>query len=101
MEAQPKLCEHVHLPVQSGSTKVLRAMQRTYTRDEYLGKIAMIRSARRPIAITTDIIAGVPDDSGATTRPTLATTHIDQTPAHSATPPSVAPGATTHTDAKH
>src|ERR1700740_2009086 len=43
MEAQPKVCEHVHLPVQSGSTKLLRAMQRTYTRDEYLEKISMIR----------------------------------------------------------
>src|SRR6201993_731318 len=49
MEVQPKVCEHVHLPVQSGSTKLLRAMQRTYTRDEYLEKIGMIRSARRAI----------------------------------------------------
>src|SRR5947209_17972814 len=71
MEAQPKLCEHVHLPVQSGSTKVLRAMQRTYTRDEYLGKIAMIRSARRPIAITTDIIVGFPGESEANFEQTL------------------------------
>src|SRR5437870_545828 len=72
MEAQPKLCEHVHLPVQSGSTKVLRAMQRTYTRDEYLGKIAMIRSARRPIAITTDIIVGFPGESEANFEQTLS-----------------------------
>jgi len=72
MEAQPKLCEHVHLPVQSGSTKVLRAMQRTYTRDEYLGKIAMIRSARRPIAITTDIIVGFPAESEANFEQTLS-----------------------------
>src|SRR5213080_1594276 len=72
MEAQPKLCEHVHLPVQSGSTKVLRAMQRTYTRDEYLGKIAMIRSARRPIAITTDIIVGFPGETEADFEQTLS-----------------------------
>ena len=63
MEAQPKVCEHVHLPVQSGSTKVLRAMQRTYTREEYLEKIAMIRGASRPIAITTDIIVGFPGET--------------------------------------
>jgi tRNA-2-methylthio-N6-dimethylallyladenosine synthase len=70
IESQPKICDHVHLPVQSGSTKVLRAMQRTYTRGEYLEKIAMIRDAKRPIAITTDIIVGFPgeteDDFGET-----------------------------------
>jgi len=60
------------LPVQSGSTKVLRAMQRTYTREEYLEKIAMIRSASRPIAITTDIIVGFPGESGPDFRETLS-----------------------------
>jgi tRNA-2-methylthio-N6-dimethylallyladenosine synthase len=63
IESQPKICDHVHLPVQSGSTKVLRAMQRTYTRGEYLEKIAMIRYAKRPIAITTDIIVGFPGET--------------------------------------
>ena len=63
IDAQPKLCNHVHLPVQSGSTRVLRAMQRTYSREEYLEKIAMIRSARRPIGITTDIIVGFPGET--------------------------------------
>lgn len=63
MEAQPKVCEHVHLPVQSGSTKVLRAMQRAYTREEYLEKIAIIRGSSRPIAITTDIIVGFPGET--------------------------------------
>jgi len=72
MEEQQKVCEHVHLPAQSGSTKVLRAMQRTYTRDEYLEKIAMIRSARRPIAITTDIIVGFPGESEADFEETLS-----------------------------
>src|SRR5215467_8741291 len=72
IESQPKVCEHVHLPVQSGSTKVLRAMQRTYTRDEYLEKIAMIRSAKRPIEITTDIIVGFPDESQADFEETLS-----------------------------
>ena len=72
MEAQPKVCEHVHLPVQSGSTKVLRAMQRTYTREQYLEKVAMIRGARRPIAITTDIIVGFPGESEADFEETLS-----------------------------
>jgi len=72
MEAQPKVCEHVHLPVQSGSTKVLRAMQRTYTREQYLEKVAMIRRARRPIAITTDIIVGFPGESEADFEETLS-----------------------------
>src|SRR6202790_3502713 len=63
LEAQPKLCNHVHLPVQSGSTRVLREMARTYTRAEYLDKIAMLREAKRPIAITTDIIVGFPGET--------------------------------------
>ncbi len=56
IDREPKLCDHIHLPVQSGSTKVLRAMARTYTREEYLGKIGLIRGAKRPISITTDIM---------------------------------------------
>src|SRR5690348_8333157 len=49
IDAVPALCDHVHLPVQSGSTRILRSMQRTYTRETYLEKIALIRAARRPI----------------------------------------------------
>ena len=59
----PALCDHVHLPVQSGSTRVLREMLRTYTREEYLEKIAWIRAARRPISITSDIIVGFPGET--------------------------------------
>jgi tRNA-2-methylthio-N6-dimethylallyladenosine synthase len=62
IEREPKICDHVHLPVQSGSTRVLRAMQRTYSREEYLERIAMIRGAKKPIAITTDIIVGFPGE---------------------------------------
>src|SRR5437879_13172005 len=54
IEQQPKICDHVHLPVQSGSTRVLRAMQRTYSREEYLEKIAMIRGASKPITIRSE-----------------------------------------------
>ena len=63
IDASPALCEHIHLPVQSGSTRVLRAMERTYTREEYLEKIRMIRRARRPISITSDIIVGFPGET--------------------------------------
>jgi len=63
IESDEKICNHVHLPVQSGSTRVLRAMQRTYSRDEYLEKIAMIRGAKRPISITTDVIVGFPGET--------------------------------------
>ena len=52
------LCDQIHLPVQSGSNAVLKRMARTYTREEYLEKIDCIRSARRAISISTDIIVG-------------------------------------------
>ncbi|HVB07619.1 MAG TPA: tRNA (N6-isopentenyl adenosine(37)-C2)-methylthiotransferase MiaB [Candidatus Acidoferrales bacterium] len=63
IEDTPALCDHIHLPVQSGSAHILKAMLRTYTRDEYLEKIAWIRSARRPISVTTDIIVGFPGET--------------------------------------
>jgi tRNA-2-methylthio-N6-dimethylallyladenosine synthase len=72
IESQPKICDHVHLPVQSGSTKVLRDMQRTYTRAEYMEKIAMIRGAKRPIDITTDIIVGFPGETESDFEETLS-----------------------------
>jgi tRNA-2-methylthio-N6-dimethylallyladenosine synthase len=68
----PELCDHVHLPVQSGSTRVLREMLRTYTREEYLQKIAWIRAARRPISITSDIIVGFPGETEADFAETLS-----------------------------
>ncbi|MBS1866248.1 MAG: tRNA (N6-isopentenyl adenosine(37)-C2)-methylthiotransferase MiaB [Acidobacteria bacterium] len=63
IEDDERICNHVHLPVQSGSTRILRVMQRTYSREEYLGKIAMMRGAKRPIAISTDIIVGFPGET--------------------------------------
>ena len=63
LDSVPELCDHVHLPVQSGSSRILREMRRTYTREEYLEKIAMIRAARRPISITSDIIVGFPGET--------------------------------------
>lgn len=58
IEESPALCNHVHLPVQCGSNRVLSRMKRTYTREEYLEKIAWIRSAKRAISISTDMIVG-------------------------------------------
>jgi tRNA-2-methylthio-N6-dimethylallyladenosine synthase len=63
IEAVPAICNHVHLPVQSGSSRVLQAMRRTYTREEYLEKIAWIRAASRSISVTSDIIIGFPGES--------------------------------------
>ena len=65
IDAVPTLCDHVHLPVQSGATPVLKAMAREYTREWYLERIAWIKSARRNISITTDIIVGFPGETDA------------------------------------
>jgi tRNA-2-methylthio-N6-dimethylallyladenosine synthase len=59
------LCNHVHLPVQSGSDTVLQRMQRLYTRSEYMRRIEWMKKAKRPIAITTDIIVGFPGETEA------------------------------------
>jgi tRNA-2-methylthio-N6-dimethylallyladenosine synthase len=63
MDSNPVLCDHVHLPVQSGSSKVLASMDRLYTRDQYMRRIEWLKSARRPYAITTDIIVGFPGET--------------------------------------
>lgn len=63
IDANPVLCNHVHLPVQSGSTRLLAAMQRLYTREEYLERIGWMKAARRDIAISTDIIVGFPGET--------------------------------------
>jgi tRNA-2-methylthio-N6-dimethylallyladenosine synthase len=80
IDENENLCNHVHLPVQSGSTRILDAMQRLYTRDEYLRRIEWMKNARRPIAITTDIIVGFPgetDDDFAQTLDLLKTVEFD------------------------
>jgi tRNA-2-methylthio-N6-dimethylallyladenosine synthase len=63
IDAVPTLCDHVHLPVQSGSTRVLDAMQRLYTREQYLERITWMKSAKRDISLTTDIIVGFPGET--------------------------------------
>src|SRR6058998_3269526 len=59
----PKLAEHVHLPLQSGSNRILRAMHRAYTAEKYVDLARRIRQARDGIAITTDIIVGFPGET--------------------------------------
>jgi len=64
IDSIPTLCNHVHLPVQSGSTRVLDSMFRDYTREEYLERIAWMKAARnREISITTDTITGFPGET--------------------------------------
>jgi tRNA-2-methylthio-N6-dimethylallyladenosine synthase len=63
MSRLPKLAEHVHLPLQSGSNKILRAMHRAYTAEKYVDLVRRIKQARRGIAITTDIIVGFPGET--------------------------------------
>ncbi len=63
IDAVPTLCDHVHLPVQSGSTRVLDAMQRLYTRDQYLERVSWMKAAKREISLTSDMIVGFPGET--------------------------------------
>lgn len=60
---EPKLCRHLHLPVQSGSSRVLARMRRGYTREGYLAAVTRLREAAPDIAITTDVIVGFPGET--------------------------------------
>jgi len=72
IDAVPALCDHVHLPVQSGSSRVLATMAREYTREQYLERITWTQSARRDISVTTDLIVGFPGESEAEFEETLS-----------------------------
>jgi tRNA-2-methylthio-N6-dimethylallyladenosine synthase len=66
------LCDHVHLPVQSGSDRVLDAMQRLYTREQYMERVAWMRAAKREISMTSDMIVGFPGETEADFEQTLS-----------------------------
>ncbi len=63
MAAEPKICKQLHLPVQSGSTKILDVMNRKYTREQYLSLVGKVRKAMPEIVLTTDIIVGFPGET--------------------------------------
>ncbi|HSB77189.1 MAG TPA: tRNA (N6-isopentenyl adenosine(37)-C2)-methylthiotransferase MiaB [Candidatus Methylomirabilis sp.] len=63
MAALPSVCEHIHLPVQAGSSRTLGRMRRTYTREDYLEQVRLLRGAVPDLAITTDIIVGFPGET--------------------------------------
>jgi tRNA-2-methylthio-N6-dimethylallyladenosine synthase len=67
----PALCEHIHLPLQSGSSAVLKRMRRTYSRERYLDRVALIREHVPDCALTTDIIVGFPGETEADFEQTL------------------------------
>jgi tRNA-2-methylthio-N6-dimethylallyladenosine synthase len=75
IEANPALCNHVHLPVQSGSTRMLDAMQRLYTRAEYMQRIEWIKASKRDISITTDLIVGFPGETRLDFEETISLVH--------------------------
>jgi tRNA-2-methylthio-N6-dimethylallyladenosine synthase len=72
MEETPALCDHVHLPVQSGSTRLLDVMQRLYTREQYLERIGWVKAAKRELSLTTDMIVGFPGETEADFEATLS-----------------------------
>ena len=74
MRALPKVCRHLHLPIQSGSTSVLTRMRRRHTRDEYLNLVDRLRTAMPDIALSTDMIVGFPGETAAEFEDTLSLT---------------------------
>ncbi|GFP36061.1 tRNA-2-methylthio-N6-dimethylallyladenosine synthase, partial [Candidatus Hakubella thermalkaliphila] len=59
----PKVCEHIHLPLQSGSSKILKLMNRGYTYEDYIEQVRKLKESIPQIAITTDLIAGFPSET--------------------------------------
>ena len=72
----PHVCKHLHLPVQSGSSRILRAMRRRHTRDEYLDLVGRIRESIPGVTLSTDMIVGFPGETAADFDETLSLTEI-------------------------
>jgi tRNA-2-methylthio-N6-dimethylallyladenosine synthase len=75
---QPKVCEYIHLPFQSGSSRILEMMNRGYTREQYLEKIAMIKKAIPNVVLSTDIIVGFPGETEEDFQETLSMVEAGQ-----------------------
>ena len=78
MARMPKICRHLHLPVQSGSTRVLQAMRRRYSRESYLELVETIRERLPNVALSTDMIVGVPGETDTDFEDTLSLTRAVQ-----------------------
>ena len=78
MRRLPKICRHLHLPVQSGSTRILEAMRRRYTRESYLELVGRIREDLPDVALSTDMIVGFPGETDADFEATLSLTREAQ-----------------------
>ncbi len=78
MRDLPKICRHLHLPVQSGSTRILEAMRRRYTRESYLDLVSSIRGTLPDVALSTDMIVGFPGETVADFEDTLSLTAAAQ-----------------------
>jgi tRNA-2-methylthio-N6-dimethylallyladenosine synthase len=74
----PKVCKHLHLPVQSGSSRILKAMRRRHTREEYLDLVSQIRDAIPGVTLSTDMIVGFPGETAADFDETLSLTEAAQ-----------------------
>src|SRR5207249_3423901 len=74
MARLPNICRHLHLPVQSGSTRVLTAMRRRYSRERYLDLVARIRASLPAVALSTDMIVGFPGETARDFDETLSLT---------------------------
>jgi tRNA-2-methylthio-N6-dimethylallyladenosine synthase len=72
IDAVPTLCDHVHLPVQSGASTTLARMAREYTREQYLERISWVQASKRRISLTTDVIVGFPGETEAEFGETLS-----------------------------
>ena len=76
LESNPKICRHIHLPLQSGSDSILKAMKRTYNRERFLGIVAKLRTYVPDIEITSDLIVGFPGETEQDFRETLEAVKI-------------------------
>jgi tRNA-2-methylthio-N6-dimethylallyladenosine synthase len=74
----PRVCKHIHLPVQSGSSRILEAMRRRHTREDYVRLLEQLRAAIPDIAISTDVIVGFPGETSADFEDTLTLTELAQ-----------------------